>query len=930
MKKQRKKKIIKYTWVLLIIMVVLLSYFLIELNYNKYQNDVVPTDNANAPRLIQPFYNTNHFIVADYVVSPIGGDMTSSIKKALDKCKNNGGGTVFLNRGIYAVSSPITIPSGCALMGDWQDPDNYQGTLDYGTKIVVDVKKFKSDNSNLELTGLFKLEPSSGVEGLTIYYKNQNINNPTKQPWTFHYYFHGRMLYTIKNVTLINSYQGIGCAKNLESGAHEMLMIENVKGTVLKTGVLIHNSADVGTITGMTLSPKYLANANLKAFEDDSSNISEKNIAKAIKKNGGIGMYLTDVEQSQYVDINLSGFKYGIYFPDARDIKSRAFGSGVFYNLNISDCEYGIKAETGIYKCSAYGIGCSMVDERWGYLISNSSIEGSEYAIYNDSPAFSNGLQGTIKLNDVSVKGKVGGVAPVIYNNNGNSYVNITKNTDLTGTVNKAGKFSNLNLYRKLKNNGTNFTYLEAGTSVDKINKALSDISTLGGGVVYLKPGVYKVDKSIVVPKNVELHGSSSVPTRLFNINTTLNVVSNVRAVKITGNNSGVFGINIIYENNVNKLKVGSSYNQYDYSISIENAKNVYIKNISIVASSHGIYINNCSNFTIENIVAGIMDNNIRIDNSSDGLAINVLQNGNVITRNKLFPIDEASTNFQHIMRPNTYLKLTQAVVNNSKNIELVNIFAFGIQKSLSINNSTVYAVNIGKDATSGILLESNNSNVVLVNSLMLSTTKSGNGTNAGTYNVAYPGKIRMADNLNNIFKLSKMYITPVLKTSSTKVSFTKLSKKEISYTYDGDGKLSCASEDTAYVKCSINLNKKVIVITPVANANKTVQLTIAAKKGINYSASSVTIDVNLKTSKEPTITPTPIVTAKPTSIPSFNKGDINGDYKVNNMDYVLVRNHIRKISLLTGNSLMRADINNDSKVNNMDYVLIRNIIRGK
>ena len=59
-------------------------------------------------------------------------------------------------------------------------------------------------------------------------------------------------------------------------------------------------------------------------------------------------------------------------------------------------------------------------------------------------------------------------------------------------------------------------------------------------------------------------------------------------------------------------------------------------------------------------------------------------------------------------------------------------------------------------------------------------------------------------------------------------------------------------------------------------------------------------------------------------------EGDVNGDNKVNNMDYVLVRNHISKKSLLSSDKLKWADVNNDNKINNMDYVLIRNIIRKK
>lgn len=64
-------------------------------------------------------------------------------------------------------------------------------------------------------------------------------------------------------------------------------------------------------------------------------------------------------------------------------------------------------------------------------------------------------------------------------------------------------------------------------------------------------------------------------------------------------------------------------------------------------------------------------------------------------------------------------------------------------------------------------------------------------------------------------------------------------------------------------------------------------------------------------------------------STPTYSKGDVNGDEKISSMDYVLVKNHILGISLLSGESLTSADVNGDGKVSSMDYVLIKNHILG-
>ncbi len=56
-------------------------------------------------------------------------------------------------------------------------------------------------------------------------------------------------------------------------------------------------------------------------------------------------------------------------------------------------------------------------------------------------------------------------------------------------------------------------------------------------------------------------------------------------------------------------------------------------------------------------------------------------------------------------------------------------------------------------------------------------------------------------------------------------------------------------------------------------------------------------------------------------------KGDIDGNGKVASMDYILVRKHLLKQALLTGDKLTRADVNGDGKVSFLDYTLIRNTI---
>jgi hypothetical protein len=743
--------------------------FMILLNY---QNNriLLPNNNLNTPEitlgdtsssLITPYYSTNHFIVADYVINPSNADMTDTIQRALNTCYSSGGGTVWLNKGVYKVTKPIDIPTGCTLMGDWQDPDNYSGKLDYGTKIVVDINSFKRDNADDERSGLFRMHSSSGVEGITIYYKGQIINSPYSQPWSFYCSTlledleePGKapgMLFTIKNVTMINSYYGIGRSDKEIIGSG-MLMIENVKGTVIKKGVQYHNSGEVSTIVGLSLNPKYWATANISSFNDNASNISESTIINKIKSIGGIGLILTDSELSEYVNVNISGYKYGIYVPKRSTISARSVGSGAFYDLNISNTTIGMFVDSdGEGKKPTLSSGI-------GYVISNSSIEGSDYAIYISAP-LEEGKRGTIKLNNVSVKGKTGGNGGLIYyDSNSKKYnpvFNVANGGNVTGKINNTGKFKTININRKLKNDGKNLITISPGSSVDTINNALNTISSKGGGVVYLQAGKYYIDKTIIIPANVELRGSfasSSYKAGKRNgkgdgisLGTILHVNSNVTAVRINGNNSGIFGIYFMYEKNIKNL---GSYREYSYTIETTNTKNIYLKNITICGASHGININRVDGFTIQNVVSGIIINVIKIDNSNNGLILNCLQNGWLSDWNLLY---YGSTNLNNI----TKNKLSNLLVHNTKNLEIQNTFAFGSNTFLTTSNSSIYAVNLGYDGLDNIFLHESNTNLVSINAFVygnsFNTLLKINGGSIGLYNNYNMSNISINDYENNI-----------------------------------------------------------------------------------------------------------------------------------------------------------------------------------
>ena len=744
------------------------------------------------PELITTKYESEDTIVADYVIEPStypDEDMSQKINNALLNCYSNGGGTVYLPAGIYKISKPINVLASCNLRGDYQDPDKYTGNLEYGTILLVDVNNVDyGEYTDPETTGLIKISHGSGINGITVYYKNQNINNIVPQPWSIYY---GESPFpTIKNVTLINSYLGIGRSLQ-ERNPHSRLTIENVKGTVLKKGIVEHDSGEVNSTSKVTLSPKYWENANLSAFNDNAQKTSQENIVAKIKAIGGMGIELTDDEMAQFSDIKISGYEYGIYFPSANVIQPRIMASGSMYNIYIDNCSYGIyvdRVDTGIYHTDTpFYAGyndTSMLDFYSGYVISNSYIEGSKCAIWNHSPEI-NGYIGTIKLNDVTIKGLTGGAGRILfYSEDSDSYIDVSSVTssnglDATGIINNTGKFSNINTDTKTKTYGTNFVVIEGGTAASSINAALKQVGDNGGGVVYLKAGVYELDATLNVPANVELKGIYDSPSYYACLKfengavtkpaTIINIKNNITAVNLAGNNAGVTGIFFTYQNNIESLEANNGFTQYPYTITSNNQKGVYIKNVIIAGASHGIGLGGCENYTISDCFFGVLDNAIADYNGKNGVIKNCLENETALSRNNMYFLAEGHL-FSNVF-PYSKTHLSYIFLRDAENVKIKNCFSYGSRIYLNSYGSTVYAVNNGSDGMdeNGIMYYSSDdsvSNIVAINSQLFNgaiaqSCITGNSeSNVGLYNRFYTandgapsGNIYQADQKNTIFK---------------------------------------------------------------------------------------------------------------------------------------------------------------------------------
>lgn len=654
------------------------------------QTDTNDATQNDGPFLVAPKYPTDDTIVAVSNVVVFGADptgkkdSTSAVRAAVAAATVAGGGTVWFPAGQYLITGRIDVSTMVTLRGDWQDPSDGS---DYGTILLCKPSSADSDNS-----GLFVMNDNSGIIGMTFYYPEQDINNVKPYPYTI--WMKDGSLRTVKNCTFINSYRGIGTEH------HEMCQFENLKGTFLKEGIYLTNCADVGTLVDIDMSPDYWANASAPMKKADA-----KAIAEWSKDNESFGMAIGDVEWDEYLNISIRGFTYGVLFPCK---PTRYMGFSSFYNMNISDCLYGMYAQPGTYTSTKDGNQYTALNYICASVLTNSSVSGERYSIYNGTTAIS-GQIGHIKLCGVKLNGPTHGLLQ-------------------TTSLSNQFKVKEFTYKTTAKSTGKYFSAINKGQSEEEIQAALDAAGKAGGGTVYVSAGKYEITSGLTVPANVELKGASGVSQRIASYGTVFHVKQSASsraqtdtkaAVTLNGDNAGVSGIHFLYEANILSINASATYQYYPYTIR-GNGKSVYAVNCCISGATHGIDFTDCNEHLISHLVSCAIEKSVVVG-GDNGTVIGCLSNATVMYRNRLTMVNEGETMFKNYFIP-IGRKITEYItVKEGKNQQVINCFIYGgLYNLVCDGGKDVLAINIAHDGIgdTGSVISMRRGNITIANSL--------------------------------------------------------------------------------------------------------------------------------------------------------------------------------------------------------------------
>ena len=187
-------------------------------------------------------------------------DDTTAIQTALNDAGTKGGGIVFLPLGNYFIASHLSVPAQTTLAGIWRTPTAYsqnKGT----TLLAVENAGNTSGVPFITLQGA-----NSTLEGVTIFYPEQVLNNPpTAYPWAIR--AGGGDNVTIQNVLMVNPYLGVDFATHA-SGRH---LIRGLYGQPLRVGIAVDQCYDIGRIMEVHFWPFWTQDANVEAFMQNNA-----------------------------------------------------------------------------------------------------------------------------------------------------------------------------------------------------------------------------------------------------------------------------------------------------------------------------------------------------------------------------------------------------------------------------------------------------------------------------------------------------------------------------------------------------------------------------------------------------------------------------------------------------------------------------------
>ena len=199
-------------------------------------------------------------------------DDTAAIQRAIDEASKRGG-IVFVPPGRWLCRGHLELKMGVHLKGVNETPQSWEPK----TGSILEPTEGRGDEN---APSFIEMRGSTSVTGLTIYYPEQKVDDIQPYPWTIQIRANPANAKevsfdsTISDVTLINSYNGIRTGPT-ENGRHRIM---GVHGCVLRRGIFIDWTGDIGRIENVQFSSHFWASPAFAGNWDKVFNYMQQNL----------------------------------------------------------------------------------------------------------------------------------------------------------------------------------------------------------------------------------------------------------------------------------------------------------------------------------------------------------------------------------------------------------------------------------------------------------------------------------------------------------------------------------------------------------------------------------------------------------------------------------------------------------------------------
>lgn len=605
---------------------------------------------ASEERFARPEPLVAGYILTDWLAEN-EADCAPTIQALLDRLHEAGGGALFCPAGDYVCRTPICVPIGVTLLGEWEVPSGHDPI---GGTVFVWRGPALSEEFNIPF---ISLKHSSSVRRVSFWYPEQTVAAPIPYPAavrTAHWA-------TAREITLINAWVGI------EQLIGDSPSMYDIYGTALSMGIYDERVSDIMRLERTHFSPDYWLH---------SGRFTESEAAlRTYMLDHATGVVFKRTDWSYYTDSSVEGLHTGVVF-DA----GNCYGQG--YNVTVKNCRIGILSRfthgngQALTNWRIENCECGVhipADTTFSAVLFQDTVIDADRPLCIEHNSKTSLIDCTVTRGDITASD---GMLLLMNNRLPATNLRLTGGASLSAVGNEGLTESailpedtvnycfdptpaNIVTYRasekqaaaarvQTRTPAATAVYTPATLGVELDNRGERDVAPIlnaclkrvgeTGGTLYLPAGHYRLESTVYIPRGVQLRGAADLCQMAYNIATVLDIAHTARGVVMCAE-SGLCAVTVCHVlQTAAVLRESGKPLSHAFAVYAENAADVYVQNVSFLNAYNGICLDGCDRHYVDGVGGTFLQQGIVAKNSADGIVRDVQLNYQPLVRGHEWP----------------------------------------------------------------------------------------------------------------------------------------------------------------------------------------------------------------------------------------------------------------------------------------------------